>query len=123
VTAKLLLDENISPQVARALQQDGIDAAAVRDRRLLKATDAEVFQYAYEEDRIVVTKNVGDFERLAQHCELHAGVILLEDNDLLRHEQLAAIRRAVVAIEKRGDLVNTVLRIAEDGSMSFEPVP
>jgi predicted nuclease of predicted toxin-antitoxin system len=123
VTAKLLLDENISPRVARDLCADGVDAAAVGDRGLLGATDAAVFQYAYAEDRIVVTKNVGDFEKLARTCELHAGVVLLEHNSLLRDEQFATIRRALLAIEQRGDMVNTLLRIAEDGSMQFELIP
>jgi predicted nuclease of predicted toxin-antitoxin system len=123
MTVKLLLDENISPKVALDLWADGIDAIAVRDRKMLEATDREVFQRAYDEDRIVVTKNVGDFELLASTCELHAGVILLERNDLLRAEQLDVIRRAIVEIEQRGDMVNTVLRVAIDGSMTFEPVP
>jgi hypothetical protein len=68
VTAKLLLDENISPRVARDLCADGVDAAAVGD-------------------------------------------------------QFATIRRALLAIEQRGDMVNTLLRIAEDGSMQFELIP
>jgi predicted nuclease of predicted toxin-antitoxin system len=81
MTVKLLLDENISPKVALDLCADGIDAIAVRDRNMLEATDREVFQRAYDEDRIVVTKN------------------------------------------RRGDIVNTLLRVAVDGSMTFEPVP
>jgi predicted nuclease of predicted toxin-antitoxin system len=122
VPLKLLLDENLSPRVASTLCKDGVDAAAVRDRGLNGATDALVFQYAFDDDRIVVTKNVRDFEKLAQSCDLHAGVILLEDT--LRYEgQLERLRKALTEIELRGDLVNTVLRIAEDGSMTFEPAP
>lgn len=120
---KLLLDENLSPRVAMILAAEGIDACGVRDRGLLEATDAQVFARAFAEDRIVVTLNVGDFELLARTCELHAGVVLLECGPLLRDEQLAVVRRAAAAIETRGDLINTALRVAADGTMSFEAIP
>jgi predicted nuclease of predicted toxin-antitoxin system len=123
VNVKLLLDENISPKVAVMLCQDGIDACGARDRGLLEATDPEVFARAFAEDRILVTANVRDFEKLARCCEVHAGVVFLECGDLLRSEQIEIVRRAVVAIIQRGDLVNAVLRVAIDGAMSFEVMP
>ncbi len=105
------------------LRADGYDAYGVRDRGLLEATDPEVFARAFAEDRIVVTVNVADFEALAASCELHAGVVLVKRGDLLRHEQIEVVRQAVAAIVERGDLVNTVLRVELDGTMSFEPLP
>lgn len=120
---RLLLDENLSPRVAEVLRRDGIDAVAVRDRGLLRATDVEVFARAFAEDRIVVTINVGDFEKLARTCELHAGVVLIEPSGLTRDEQLVLVQRAVVAVLERGDLVNTALWVAGDGAMTFEPMP
>jgi predicted nuclease of predicted toxin-antitoxin system len=123
VNVKLLLDENISPKLAAVLCGEGIDACSARDRGLLRATDPEVFARAFAEERIVVTANVRDFEKLARSCELHAGMILFESGDLLRQEQLDLIRRAVVAITERGDLVNTALRVALDGAMTFEQMP
>ena len=65
VNVKLLLDENISPRVADALRADGVDACGVRDRGLLEAMDHEVLEWAFGDDRIVVTKNVGDFDDAA----------------------------------------------------------
>lgn len=123
MNVKLLLDENLSPKVAAALRRDGIDACGARDRGLLEATDPEVFARAFAEDRVVVTANVRDFEKLARSCELHAGVVLIECGELLRDEQLELVRRAVVAIVERGDLINHVLRVAADGAFGFEPVP
>lgn len=120
---KLLIDENLSPRVAEVLCRDGIDACGVRDRGLLEATDPEVFARAFVEERIVVTANVRDFEKLASECELHAGVVLIECGDLLRDEQIEVVRRVISAIVQRGDMVNTVLRVALDDSMRFEVVP
>ena len=79
---KLLLDENISPAAAIALNAVGIDAWHVRDRGLQGATDHELLDRAYEEDRILVTLNVGDFEKLVRVRELHAGVVLVDRTGL-----------------------------------------
>jgi predicted nuclease of predicted toxin-antitoxin system len=117
---KLLLDENLSPAAAVALAAEGIDAWHVRDRGLEGATDLELLDRAYAEDRILVTLNVGDFEKLVRQRELHAGVVLIEQAGLLRDEQIELVRRVVDAIAKHGALVNEVLRVADDGSMTFE---
>jgi predicted nuclease of predicted toxin-antitoxin system len=123
VSARLLLDENLSPTVALTLRNEGIDACGVRDRGLLEATDPEVFARAFAEERVVVTMNVGDFELLARTCELHAGVVLLECGNLLRHEQLEVVRRVAAAIAERVDMINTVLRVDSDGAFTFEQIP
>ena len=125
--AKLLLDENVSPAVAITLCNRGIDAAHVRDRAMTGATDAEVLERAYEEDRILVTANVGDVEKLAKARDLHGGIVLVEDGALLRDEQEAVIRRAVAAITAEyavgRDMVNRVLRIALNDEPAFETMP
>ena len=91
------------------------------------ATDAEVLERAYEEDRILVTANVGDVEKLAKARDLHGGIVLVEDGALLRDEQEAVIRRAVAAITAEyavgRDMVNRVLRIALNDEPAFETMP
>ena len=120
---RLLIDENLSPTIAEALRADGIDACHVRDRGLLAAKDAKVLGRAFAEDRILVTANVGDFLEMARARDVHAGIVFIEDAGLVRHEQLEVVRRAVRAIEKHGDMVNQILRIALDGTLAFEEVP
>lgn len=122
---KLLLDENISPTVARRLAgEDGLDACHIRDRGLLEATDPEVLARAFVEDRILVTKNVADFLRLAAAVELHAGIFLVEDGALRRDDQLSAVRRAVAAVAEHAiDMANQVALIAHDGKVTFEEIP
>jgi predicted nuclease of predicted toxin-antitoxin system len=120
---KLLLDENVSPIVAEILvREDSLDACHVRDRGLLGSTDAQVLERAFFEDRVVVTANVGDFEKLASARELHAGIILVERGDLTRGEQLDLLRR-VIAFVAEQDVMNHVVRVAEDGTMTMEQMP
>jgi hypothetical protein len=71
----------------------------------------------------LATKNVDDFVKLARARELHPGIILLEDGDLVREEQLRVLRSAVAALQGERDLVNRVLRVWADGRVIFEDVP
>jgi predicted nuclease of predicted toxin-antitoxin system len=119
VSAKFLLDENLAPAAAVALADDGIDAY----RGILGASDHDLLERAYEEDRILITSNVLDFEKLARAREIHAGIVLIERAGLLRAEQVALVREAVAAVAKHGAMVNELLRVAEDGSMTFETSP
>ncbi len=43
---KLLIDANLSPKVAGALRDDGVDAVHVGDLGLLTASDDEIFDRA-----------------------------------------------------------------------------
>jgi predicted nuclease of predicted toxin-antitoxin system len=127
VRLKLLLDENLSPRVAVALRALGIDAVHVRDRSMFGATDPEVLRRALAEDRIVVTSNVSDFVRLAHSIELHAGVVLIEDGDLVREEQEAVVERAATLIQAALDagreMINRVMDIDRSGVAGFEDIP
>jgi predicted nuclease of predicted toxin-antitoxin system len=125
---KFRIDEDLSPRVARYLCQEFcFDAIAVRDRGLLGATDCEVLDYAFNEDRILVTANIRDFEKLAGSAEIHAGIVLIQEGDLLATEQIEVmatvvrVLQAEIAIGK--DLVNRVLYISISGTARFENLP
>lgn len=120
---KFLLDENLTPAAVGALIESGIDAWHVRDRGLEGTTDPELLDRAYEEDRILVTLNVGDFEKLVRERELHAGVVLIERAGLRRDEQIEMVLQIAAEISAHGDLINQVLRVAEDGTLIFENLP
>ena len=124
---KLLLDENLSARLAVELQAEGIDVVHVRERGLLGATDPQVLQRAYEEDRILVTGNVDDFVRLAHARELHPGIVLVEDGGLTKAEQTQVLQTTIGVLraeEAAGrDLVNRVLHVWLDGEHVLEDVP
>lgn len=98
VLLKILIDEDLSPWVAERLRVDQLmDAVHVRDRGRLGRSDREVLELAFTEDRILVTANVTDFERLARAAEIHSGIVVVLDGALRRNEQLellCKVRRA-----------------------------
>jgi predicted nuclease of predicted toxin-antitoxin system len=124
---KLLIDENLSPIVAGRLRSTGFDAVHVRERGLLAATDEEVFAKAHEEDRVVVTSNVDDFLALVRNTEIHGGLALVQDGDLLRDEQETVLRRLLTALEAEyrqdRDMVNRVLFVDYAGRLEFAEIP
>jgi predicted nuclease of predicted toxin-antitoxin system len=62
---RLLLDEMHAPVVAQQLRQRGYNVVAVAEEPSLRAmTDEEVFVWAAEQRRRIVTENVKDFRRL-----------------------------------------------------------
>jgi predicted nuclease of predicted toxin-antitoxin system len=64
-----------------------------------------VLERAYAEDRVLVTKDVEDFVKLARARDLHPGILLLEDGDLVRDEQLRVVRAAVALLGPERDIV------------------
>jgi predicted nuclease of predicted toxin-antitoxin system len=125
---KFLVDEDLSPSIALYLCREMfLDAVAVRDRNLLNAPDYEILEYAFQEDRILITANVKDFERFANAREVHSGIILICDGTLLRKEQMEVVSIAVSAIadeyEQSRDMINRVLYVEVDGNLKFKDLP
>ena len=63
---RLLLDENLSPEAAVALANLGYDVTCVHHRGLLSAADDAVFDWACANAYCVATRDIDDFESLAE---------------------------------------------------------
>jgi predicted nuclease of predicted toxin-antitoxin system len=87
---RLLLDEMISPRIARDLRDRGHDVQAVkRDRpELAGCSDRELVQRMARERRAVVTNDIADFQaihdRLLTAGEEHGGMIFSFDATMPR---------------------------------------
>ena len=112
---KLLIDENLSPRLARWACESGVPAEAVVHVGLAGATHAAVFATAFSQDQVVVTVNVGDFITLAAGVDLHPGVIALREAELNAAQQWEHLNTALAFAEKtcNGDLINRVLEVQE----------
>jgi predicted nuclease of predicted toxin-antitoxin system len=78
---RLLLDENLSPNLAARLRTRGHDAVHVKDVHLAGAHDAVIMLWAAEQGRTVVTHD-GDFVRnLRSQGSTLPSVIKLVDRD------------------------------------------
>jgi predicted nuclease of predicted toxin-antitoxin system len=91
---KLLIHEDLSPLLAARCAEKGIYAVAVVHVGLSSRKDRAVWQYAFENDLIVVTINARDFLNLIED-EAHPGLIILREGDLSRDEQMEPARAGI----------------------------
>jgi predicted nuclease of predicted toxin-antitoxin system len=90
-------------------------------------SDPEIFRYAYANDMVVLTINVGDFLTLAKGVELHPGILALRVSGLSSDEQWRCVKPAIEAWlaseDPASDLVNSVVEIFEDGKFRRYTLP
>ncbi len=67
------LDEQVDPDIARALRRHGIDVSTTVEAGLRTATDLTQLAYAQREGRVLVTHDA-DFLRLAAQGLGHPGI-------------------------------------------------
>ena len=90
---RLLLDEMLSPRIARELREKGHDVQAINgDRTELKATaDIEIVRRLREERRVIATNNVRDFRAIHNQFldrgESHSGIVFTADTELPRNRR------------------------------------
>jgi predicted nuclease of predicted toxin-antitoxin system len=89
---RLLLDEMISPRIARELRKSGHDVQAIKHDRpdLGGCPDRDLLRLMSEERRAIVTNDVDDFQiphdRILAAAEEHGGVIFTFDASLPRRK-------------------------------------
>ena len=86
---RLLLDEHLSPEIARQLRSRGHDVeAAVERPELVALPDHELFARMAAERRAILTNNVPDYIRLFNEAlaggQEHYGLVLIDDRSMPR---------------------------------------
>lgn len=123
---KLFIDECLSPQLARSLNETGEhEAVHPRDRGRLGEPDHLVLARCVAEDRVIVTENAVDFRKLVAGEELHPGLIVLPS--VGRDLSLRLLIDAINYLASEGDpsniMVNHVLEVSETGAFTLSPLP
>jgi predicted nuclease of predicted toxin-antitoxin system len=94
---KLLLDANLSPEVARRLIDAGHDAIHVVEIGLMTASDPEIMRAAVEANRVLITADSDFAAMLALGGAQAPSVVLLRSADHMRPPEQASLLLANLA--------------------------
>ena len=123
---KLLIDENLSPGLVARCAQEGVYAVAVAHAGLSGSKDRVLWQYALENDFVVVTGNTRDFMNLVD-VELHPGIIAVREGSLSRDEQWSRLKLALDLILKHADpagyMINRFVEIRSAREIRVREMP
>lgn len=112
---RLLIDENLTPNLANLARSRGFHAVHVNDINLRTLAD-----YAVDNGVVLVTNNMADFRRLYARRKLHPGLIFLQcgTEEIFTDINQAALLDAVLDDMLQNDLVQEAIRITliEDAS-------
>jgi predicted nuclease of predicted toxin-antitoxin system len=93
---RFLIDMNLTPRWASALQASGHDAAHWSTVGACDANDSVICQYARDNSYVVITNDLDYPQILAHTAEAKPGIILLRGEPLLPEVRLKSVLEAVV---------------------------
>jgi predicted nuclease of predicted toxin-antitoxin system len=122
---RILLDEHVSPSLVGKLGDKGVFAVAAAHVGLSGERDRKIWNYALENNFVVVTGNARDFIRLL-NVEVHPGLIVLREGGLTRDEQWDRIQPVIEhALESSDDnfLINKLVEISGVDDWEIREIP
>jgi predicted nuclease of predicted toxin-antitoxin system len=103
VGLRLLLDEHLSPEIARQLRAQGYDVIAVGEREDLKGRSDRVhFASLPDQQRAIVTRDRGDFRPLLTEALRRGtptyGIVCVPERFSLSRARIGRLVRALAAL-------------------------
>ncbi|MBI3077824.1 MAG: DUF5615 family PIN-like protein [Deltaproteobacteria bacterium] len=119
---RLLLDEAVSPRLAKELKAFGHDVVTVRQLGLRGKTDLEVWSLARRQGRAVITADYRDYRALAQSAgSKHHGVLILRLEETSPEAIGGRLQTVLEGLNQR-DFRGRVLEIFDEGETVFPPL-
>lgn len=109
INHKLLLDENLSWRVARALIRAGYDVITVSQTNLSGLDDHLVFQRAQQLQRVIVTR---DSDFLSHFAPPHHGIIVLDCESTIGNQQIVLRLLETLPALLATDLADSISRMS-----------
>jgi predicted nuclease of predicted toxin-antitoxin system len=118
-----LIDENLSPELAKLAQARGHRALHVTWAGLLGKPDHRIAEFAASRDFILVTNDVADFQRIYRRKKDHPGIVFLwvSDPDLMDRETQEIMFEAGLAQVAQDEPLNEAIYVRLEGYVDGNP--
>ena len=120
---RLLLNEQINPQVATELRNRGYDIVAATEAGTRGASDSEQLAAAASDRRAIVSYNIADFQELfaewAQRGLTHYGIVFVSEKTIPQRAVGPLVRALERVLKEYGSedaLLNQALYLARTAS-------
>lgn len=118
---KFLVDNALSPLIAQGLKESGYGAIHVRDLGMASASDEEIFDFAIEENRIIISADT-DFGALLAFRKLSKpSFILFRQSDKRPSSQIKLLIIHLPAL--KNDLLAGAVVVFEDERIRIRELP
>ncbi len=118
---KFIVDNALSPIIAKGLKKAGFDAVHVRDINMRSSADTIIFEYARQNDRIIVSADTDFGTLLALWKYSKPSVILFRTSDKRPQSQLALLLTHIAEIKDA--LVAGCIAVFEDSRIRIRTLP
>lgn len=118
---KFLVDNALSPIIAKGLKEAGFDAVHVRDINMRSSADEIIFEHARQNDRIIVSADTDFGTLLALRKYSKPSVILFRTTDKRPQSQLSLLLTNIAEIEDA--LTAGSIVVFEDSRIRIRELP
>lgn len=118
---KFIVDNALSPLIAKGLREAGYEAIHVRDAGMASASDQSIFQYASKNDLIIISADTDFGTLLAQEQYLKPSIILYRCADKRPKTQLSLLLSNISGIKDA--LAAGSIVVFEDNRIRIRTLP
>ncbi len=118
---RFIVDNAVSPSLARGLAAQGHDAIHVRDIGMASASDEEIFELAAQQDRIIISADTDFGTLLAFRLSSKPSFILFRQTDKRPASQLRMLLTHLSQLEK--DLEDGCVVVFDDQRIRIRTLP
>lgn len=118
---KFLIDNALSPIIAKGLREAGFEAMHVRDIGMHSASDIVIFEYASQNDQIIVSADTDFGTLLALRQYSKPSVILFRCTDKRPKSQLSLLISNIPEIKNA--LISGSIVVFEDKRIRIRALP